>query len=146
MRYAVSLLCLLLALATLGADDKVSRVFDPPRLPPDDRLGPPRHLDNPAPFTPTFPTREAWEQRARELRTQVMVANGIWPMPERAPLQPVIHGRIDRDDYTVEKVYFESHPGLYVTGSLYRPKGREGKRPTVICPHGHWANGRFHDH
>jgi dienelactone hydrolase len=35
-------------------------------------------------------------------------------------------------------------PGHYVTGSLYRPKGRTGKLPAVLCPHGHWKDGRFH--
>ncbi|HEX5104640.1 MAG TPA: acetylxylan esterase, partial [Pirellulaceae bacterium] len=57
----------------------------------------------------------------------------------------VIHGKIDKGDYTVERVYFESLPGFYVTGSLYRPKKAEGKVPAVLTPHGHWANGRFHD-
>jgi hypothetical protein len=63
-----------------------------------------------------------------------------------APLEPVIHGKIDRSDYTVEKVYFESWPGHHVTGSLYRPARRpEGKGPAVLCPHGHWRNGRFYE-
>ena len=61
------------------------------------------------------------------------------------PLNPVIHGRLDQGDYTVEKVYFESMPGFFVTGSLFRPKGKSGKCPGVLCPHGHWANGRFYD-
>src|SRR5206468_4262871 len=48
------------------------------------------------------------------------------------------------------KVFFASLPGHYVSGSLYRPKAsRERKRPEkypgVLCPHGHWANGRFFD-
>ena len=66
-------------------------------------------------------------------------------MPTKTPLNAVIHGRVDRDDYTVEKVFFESYPGLYVAGNLYRPKGRAGKLPAVLSPHGHWPNGRFYD-
>jgi dienelactone hydrolase len=66
-------------------------------------------------------------------------------MPERTPPRAVIHGKVDRDTYTVEKVILESWPGHYVTGNLYRPKGKSGKLPAVLCPHGHWNNGRFYD-
>src|SRR5581483_11134903 len=86
-----------------------------------------------------------WEARRKEVREQVLVANGLWPMPEKVPLKPVIHGKIDRDEYTIEKVFFASYPGHYVCGNLYRPKGKIGKLPGVLCPHGHWANGRFFD-
>jgi dienelactone hydrolase len=66
-------------------------------------------------------------------------------MPEKTPNHQVIHGKVDREGYTVEKVYFESYPGHFVTGSLYRPKGRSGKLPAVLAPYGHWENGRFFD-
>jgi hypothetical protein len=115
------------------------------QLPKDKRLGDLNHLNGYFPWTPSA-NPAAWEQRAEYVRRQVLVACGLWPMPARPAITATIHGKVDRDDYTVEKVYFESHPGLYVTGSLYRPKGREGKRPAILCPHGHWANGRFHDH
>src|ERR1041385_4242988 len=36
-------------------------------------------------------------------------------------------------------------PGFFVSGSLYRPKGKTGKLPAVLNPHGHWADGRFYD-
>ncbi len=64
-------------------------------------------------------------------------------MPERTPLAPTVHGRIARDGYTIEKVYFASLPGHYVTGNLYRPTGPAAKRPAVLSPHGHWENGRL---
>lgn len=64
-------------------------------------------------------------------------------MPARPALTPVIHGRIERDAYTVERVYFASLPGHYVTGTLYRPTGKTGARPAVLSPYGHWPDGRF---
>ena len=52
----------------------------------------------------------------------------------RRPANAVVHGRVDRDDYTVEKVFFESFPGHFVTGSLYRPKGRSGQAAGRALP------------
>ena len=66
-------------------------------------------------------------------------------MPTKTPEHAVIHGRVDRDGYTVEKVFLESYPGFFVSGSLYRPKGKTGKVPGVLCPYGHWPNGRFNE-
>ena len=139
---AVSL-CIFATSAGGAADSKdPSRTLEPGKLPQDSRLGKPKDLNGYFPWTPPA-SKEAWEIRRQQLREQVLVANGLWPMPEKTPLNPVIHGKIDRDDYTVEKVFFASYPGHYVTGNLYRPKGKTGKLPGVLCPHGHWANGRF---
>jgi dienelactone hydrolase len=90
-------------------------------------------------------SKAQWLLRADRVRQQVKVALGLWPPPAKTPLNPVIYGKIDCGDYTVEKTFFESMPGFYVTGSLYRPKTASGKLPGILCPHGHWANGRFYD-
>src|SRR5262245_2247953 len=74
------------------------------------RLGKPKDLNGYFPFK-VPDSKDAWETRRRELREQILVANGIWPMPEKMPLNPVIHGKIERDGYTIEKVYFASMPG-----------------------------------
>ena len=110
----------------------------------DPRLGPLRDLDGHFPFTPSA-SKVAWQARADMLRRQVRVALGLWPWPTRTPLNAVVHGAIARDGYTVERVFFESVPGFFVTGSLYRPTGRTGKLPAVLSPHGHWPGGRFQD-
>lgn len=85
---------------------------------------------------------EDWKARAAQLRAQLLGSAGLVPLPVKTPLNAKVFGMIDRGDYTVEKVYFESYPGLYVTGNLYRPKG-EGPFPAVLNPHGHWDNQRF---
>ena len=102
----------------------------------------PRNLNGYFPFEVPASTT-AWSQQAEERRQQLLVANGLWPMPTRTPLNAVIHGKLDQGDYTVEKVYMETFPGFFLTGSLYRPKGYEGPRPAVLSPHGHWNQGRF---
>jgi dienelactone hydrolase len=112
-------------------------------IPPvDRRASEVRTLDTPYAFTP-YADKDAWLARARFLREQVLVSAGLWPMPEKGPLNPRVFGRIERGDYAVEKVYFESHPGFYVTGNLYRPLGKTGPFPGVLSPHGHWAYGRL---
>ena len=124
--------------------DGPPRALPAGKLPNDRRLGPLKDLDGYFPFSPCATTEE-WSTRAKQIRRELAVALGLWPMPEKTPLNAVVHGRIERPDYTVEKVYFESLPGFFVTGNLYRPKGRSGKLPGVLCPHGHWKNGRFMD-
>jgi dienelactone hydrolase len=143
--------CLFALLATLAAagpepaGDDPTRVLPPGQKPEDRRLGPPRTLNDKDFFLVPPATRAAWEARRRAVREQVLVATGLWPLPPRTPLDPVIHGKIDRDGYTVEKVFFASLPGHYVSGNLYRPKGKKGPLPAVLSPHGHWQNGRFYE-
>ncbi len=100
-------------------------------------------LDSYHPFEPPA-SREEWEARRERLRRQVLVAAGLWPLPARTPLEAVVHSPLHRGDYTVEHVYFQSLPGFYVSGNLYRPTApADGPRPGVLSPHGHWENGRF---
>ena len=121
------------------------RVFPEGKSPADSRLGSIRKLgDKYHPWSPPS-TRKAWVAEARRVRQQLKVATGLWPAWPRGPVQAVIHGRVDRGDYTIEKVYFSSIPGHYVTGNLYRPKRAKGRLPGILCPHGHWPNGRFYD-
>jgi len=147
MRIAIA--ALLLITPMLRSADP-ARVFPEGQPCPDSRLQKPKDFNGYFPFTPPT-TKEAWEARRKQVREQLLVANGLWPMPEKAPLNPVIHGKIERDGYTIEKVFFASMPGHYVSGNLYRPTAKtDGKRPAVLNPHGHWPpegpnGGRFHD-
>lgn len=108
----------------------------------DRRLSEIRHLDLPYSFN-GYQTKEEWLRRADSLRKQILASAGLLPMPPKAPINATIFGKVDRGDHTVEKVYFESLPGFYVTGNLYRPKNISGKLPAVLCPHGHWTYGRL---
>jgi len=122
---------------------EITRVQPDPRSPIDDaRLKTCRTLDDRMALR-KFASKEEWERCREQLRQHILVSTGLWPLPERTPLHAKVFGTITRDDYTVSKVYFESRPGFYVCGNLYRPVGKKGRLPAVLNPHGHWADGRF---
>ena len=102
----------------------------------------PRDLDSHHLFS-TPSSRSAWEQRKKELRQQILFSAGLWPMPKKCALNPRVTGRIDAPDYTIENVAIETLPGFYLCGNLYKPKGRIGRVPGIVNPHGHWVNGRL---
>jgi len=83
-------------------------------------------------------TREEWLARQGELRRQLHEMLGLDPLPERTPLNAAITGKLDHEAFTVEKLHFQSSPGLYVTGNLYIPKGLTKPAPAVlyVCGHG----------
>ena len=116
--------------------------IDQPIHADDSRLQPLKDLNGYFPFNPPNSLSE-WETRKEYVRRQILVAEGLWPMPTKSPLNAVIHGKIDQEGYTIEKVYFESAPGFFVTGSLYRPKNISGKVPGVMFAHGHWKDARL---
>src|SRR5687768_13301471 len=66
-------------------------------------------------------TKNQWLERAQTIREHVLVSCGLFPLPEKTPLNANVSGRVERDGYSIEKVYFESIPGFYVAGNLYRP-------------------------
>ena len=101
-------------------------------------------LDGYFPFDPPH-TQQQWEQRRVELRRQILVSQGLFPLPVKTDLKPIVHHPIERDEYIVYGVILEAVPGYYVTGNLYVPKSRTGKMPGVLSPHGHWAGGRFYE-
>jgi len=82
-------------------------------------------------------TREDWLARREEYRRQLREMLGLDPLPERTPLEAVVTGKVEHDEFTVEKLHFQSRPGLYVTGNLYVPKQLEGPAPAILYVCGH---------
>jgi hypothetical protein len=87
---------------------------------------------------------DEWKRRADDLREHILATAGLLPPPEKTPLRSQIFGERRHADYSVSKVYFESLPGFFVTGNLYRPIG-DGPFPAILSPHGHWTHGRLED-
>lgn len=86
---------------------------------------------------------QAWEARKAQLKEKVLLAAGLWPTPDRNPLGAKIFEEKQGEGFSVSKVYFESLPGFFVTGNLYKPSGKSGPFPAVLMPHGHWKYGRL---
>lgn len=83
-------------------------------------------------------TKADWESRQGKLREQLLEMFGLWPLPARTDLKATITGTLDLGDIVIEKLHFQSLPGLYVTGNLYRPKKVTDKLPGIlyVCGHG----------
>ena len=96
-----------------------------------------------ADFAKTWHTRSQWEARARHIRECLLREAHLTPFPRRAELKPIIWGKRECRGYTVENVSFESLPGFFVTGNLYRPASGSGPFAGVLCPHGHGPRARF---
>jgi len=78
-------------------------------------------LTAPQPLT-RFHTRSQWLARRAVLEEQVRRCLGLSPLPERVPLDPHITGRIEHEDYTVARVYYQVQPRIYASGFLYLPR------------------------
>ncbi len=78
-----------------------------------------------------------WKSRAAAVRQQILNGAKLNPLPKRTPLKAIIKNKRAYDGYTVEAAAFEARPGYFVYGNLYRPMGQKGKRPGILCPHGH---------
>jgi len=83
-------------------------------------------------------TLNDWTSRRTKYREQLLEMLGLWPMPERTDLKPVVTGKIEAASFVVEKLHFQSMPGLYVTADLYLPRDIQKPAPTVlyVCGHG----------
>lgn len=80
-----------------------------------------------------------WKGRQQSLRKTLNDAVG--PFPEKTPLHAKVVRTVNKDEYKVEHIVYESQPGFYVTSSLFIPKGLRGKAPAVIYCSGHSADG-----
>lgn len=109
-----------------------------------ERLYPMKGESNLQKIVPFYRTPELREQRRNTIRNGILATLGLDPLPQRTLLNAVIHSKRTYSDYSVENVFFESIPGFFVTGNLYRPYPLpSSKIPIMLLPHGHMELGRF---
>lgn len=90
-----------------------------------------------------YSDRSEWEIRRNTLKNCLPGAVRLAPVPKAPGTAPVLTKKRKMDGYTVQNIALEVLPGVYVCGSLYEPSKIKGKIPVVLCPNGHFANGRY---
>ncbi len=105
-------------------------------------------------------SKAEWEKIRPRLKREFLDMLGLDPLPEKTPLKATVTGSLERGEVVIEKLHYQSQPGLYVTANLYRPKsvnpdhkdGGGTKLPAILYVCGHSGRGRdgnktaFQDH
>jgi dienelactone hydrolase len=82
-------------------------------------------------------TLDDWQRQRPELRRQLLFMLGLDPLPEKTDLHATVTGTVNGDTFIVEKLHFQSRPGLYVTANFYRPKNVDKPAPAILFLCGH---------
>ena len=85
-------------------------------------------------------TVDDWKANRDEHRRQLKEMLGLWPWPDRTDLKPVVTGRLEEAEFTVEKLQFQALPGLYCTANLYLPKNVPTPAPAILYECGHFRS------
>src|SRR4051812_26067299 len=88
----------------------------------------------------TYNDLAGWEKRAERIRQGIIKGSDLADLPTNTPLKSIIHSKRFYNGYTVENVAFESLPGFFVTGNLYRPIETQASYAAILAPHGHGVN------
>lgn len=89
--------------------------------------------------------RNDWDKRRVQVREHVADALGLSPLPERQDQSVRIEGELSRDGVRLQRITWIAWPGLRASGWLWLPDPLPpGRRPAVLCPHGHWQGGATH--
>lgn len=123
-----------LSYLNLGKDEYQIREYEYYRRPEAEGK---KHLDE---LLSLYQNSEQFDARKKQLKDCILQTLGLNRLENRPPLNQIVRKKVLMDGYSVENVAFESFPGYYVTGSLYRPAKGKGPFPVILCPHGHFYN------
>ncbi|GAA5522623.1 hypothetical protein Asal01_02585 [Fodinibius salicampi] len=80
-------------------------------------------------------TLSDWQKRQEEVRQTLTRIVG--PFPEKTPLNAEVMRTIEKDNYKVEHIIYESQPGFHVTSSLFIPRDLQEQAPAILYLSGH---------
>ena len=119
-----------LYLALLGGQTPITCAVEPHSL----HVSPAQGQRDLTAYLKTYSNLPQWQNRADGVRRGILQGAELEPFPADSPLRPICGARREHQGYTVENVAFESVPGFFVTGNLYRPLGKKGRHPGILCP------------
>lgn len=90
-----------------------------------------------------YNSKSDWQKRAKAIKKGIREGAEVTSLKPNKKINATIHSKKMMDGYTVENVFFESLPGVYVSGNMYKPTQFSGKIAAVLAPHGHGKDPRF---
>lgn len=95
-------------------------------------------------FADDVQSLEHWQGNLNRYRSEFLYMLGLHPLPPRTDLHATVTGTLSGEGYAVDMLHYQSQPGLYVTGNLYRPANVAPgqKLPAVFYVCGHSNQGR----
>lgn len=94
-------------------------------------------------LTSLYSNKTEWEARRDTLRKEVRERLGIDKLLPLCSKEKPEYSKIRKfDGYTVQNFRLKTVNGHTVCGSIYAPTSK-GKHPLIICPNGHFSNGRY---
>ncbi|MGY5355650.1 acetylxylan esterase [Wenyingzhuangia sp. IMCC45467] len=92
-----------------------------------------------------YQDKATWKERVTELKACMFTAFGLDKAPKMPDSKPIVTKKRKYDGYTVENIALEILPGVYTTGSIYKPYPLRGKKAVVVSPNGHFGDGRYRE-
>jgi len=90
---------------------------------------------------------EAWQKIRNRRYEEFIEMMSLTDMPlnaEKSPLNIKVTGTLQQDGYHIEKLYYESLPGLYVRANLYVPENIKTPVPAILYVCGHSPTQKVH--
>ncbi|MCD6593732.1 hypothetical protein J7L00_06605, partial [Candidatus Bathyarchaeota archaeon] len=84
--------------------------------------------------------KDEFEKWKRDLKSKIRELLGEFPKP--APLNPQLLSTEETERFVREKWLIQSEEDCYVPLYLLIPKDTKGKRPAILCAHGHGPYGK----
>ncbi|MEN3323122.1 acetylxylan esterase [Mariniflexile soesokkakense] len=107
------------------------------------RVSVPKSKDRLTFLSSLYSDKETWDSRKAELKSCMIAAFGIDKAPKKPNSKPILTKKRKYKGYSVENIGLEILPGVYTTGSIYKPYPLNKKSAIIITPNGHFGDGRY---